>query len=117
MKQLTKRDVEAFHKALEAVDKNTPTAEALELSIRKWELIDAGMIEDLAHVNCALCKRFYNRNKAPGHSCDGCTVQAQTGRPCCGGTPYAFWQVTPDGAKMEITFLKSLRKEAATDET
>ena len=57
------------------------TKEALEGSIRKWELIYANAGADEGIDNCPLCELF---------NCTGCPVDYVTNKGCLGG-PYSHW--------------------------
>lgn len=98
----------------------------LELSIRKWEDIVAGVGVDNSSDNCALCHVYLHND------CDGCPV-AEVAAGGCIGTPYELYsnlalEVLTRGlperktqadidkelleyAKEEVEFLKSLRKK------
>lgn len=91
-------------------------AEALELSIRKWqvllELAEGGRkIDDGATETCGLCQwHFVFGIKW----CEDCPVQIKTGRPGCNGTPYVDYhnadgpEEAADAARLEIEFLEGL---------
>lgn len=85
----------------------------LKGSIRKWEGVVAGTIQDLGYDNCPLCKEF------PDRFCTDCPVKNHTGLPGCFRTPYhEFDRLSDDGwarspkakaaAEAELKFLKSL---------
>lgn len=88
-------------------------ADALELSITKWETIWAWMtahpgefLNDGGTQSCALCRKYCLE-----YSCEGCPVQERTGRSFCEGSPYyAFDYTKAIRAKRELDFLKSLRR-------
>ena len=65
------------------------TKDALEGSIKKWELIESGIgVDDGVH-NCPLCKIFnVNVNE---YSCAGCPVDFATSMAGCIDTPYDEW--------------------------
>ena len=94
------------------------TLEALKGSIAKWEAIVAGTMEDEGVDNCPLCQRFHACFRTlPGECCQGCPVDAFSGRGCA-KTPYVDWgqfgvdKVSTDehraAAQAELDFLKSL---------
>ncbi len=103
---------------------NLPTAEqtaqALDGSIAHWERMMAMGSESNDRPigrDCALCRLCVLKNR----TCEGCPVCQKTGRMRCAGTPYAgaafAWEDSgPDSrefkaaAKLEIDFLKSLKK-------
>jgi hypothetical protein len=58
------------------------TLDALKGSIRKWEQIRDGLIEDQGTHNCPLCKLFH------AFECVGCPIQQHTGQKGCVGSPY-----------------------------
>lgn len=99
---------------------NKRTLKALQDSIKKWEMIRAGELEDEGCLNCPLCTLFHSNTGRDTH-CEGCPVKEKSGKPYCFGTPYTKWQNlcldnawfadTPQKkaqATREITFLKSL---------
>lgn len=59
--------------------------DALRGSIKKWELIVKGEIEDKGTENCPLCVMFCSE---PNFNCAGCPVAEKTGKPGCQMTPY-----------------------------
>lgn len=94
------------------------TLEALKGSIAKWEGIVSGTMHDEGADNCALCQRFHACFRTiPGECCQGCPVNAVSGRGC-DNTPYAHWGMMEidrvstdehrDAAQAELDFLKSL---------
>lgn len=92
---------------------NKPTkeevSEALEGSVRKWEGIVEGTVEDLGSFNCPLCHIFpYNEGS---DVCGGCPVKATTGQGECQGTPYDDYirENSVENAQREVDFLISLR--------
>lgn len=97
------------------------TAEALEASIIKWELIKNKKPEALGARTCPLCLMFHP-NFTDGGECDGCPVKQKTQVPYCRKTPYnlasaaldfgtdAEWKIA---AQEEIDFLISLREPEA----
>jgi len=100
---------------------NTNTLKALKGSIRKWEGIVAGKLEDDGSDNCPLCRLFLHSGST---YCAGCPVSTKTGLTFCNGTPYqnewipifqdgsykrtVFDDETRDAAQAELDFLKSL---------
>ena len=97
------------------MDKNT--LEALKGSIRKWEGIVAGTIQDKGPTNCPLCYKFIFQE------CVGCPVRKATKQTHCQGTPYVEYKVAEDdyggdsddakeAAQRELDFLKSLIPES-----
>jgi hypothetical protein len=62
------------------------TKEALEGSIRKWELIEAEIGGDDGANNCPLCKIFNVK-----YGCKGCPVAFITECDGCNHTPYDDW--------------------------
>lgn len=73
---------------------DTKTCEALEGSIKKWELILAGEGRDEGYRNCPLCQMFntpeLNASRT-GPACEGCPVREETGEGGCRNTPYEKW--------------------------
>lgn len=61
------------------------TAEALEVSIAKWRMVEAGLGYDRGRRNCALCQLFRDQD------CSGCPVKDATGIDGCQNTPYMKW--------------------------
>ena len=99
---------------------NKQTLKALKGSIKKWERIVAGELEDEGPDNCPLCKLYYWDK-----DCTGCPVFEKTAKHYCSGTPYEDKWVplirreafvnkradTPEkkkAARAELKFLKSL---------
>ncbi len=92
----------------------TEKAEALALSIEKWETIalcnkaENRIIRDGCAMTCGLCMLY------PGYDCAGCPV-ADAGHVMCSGTPYFRYIVTStvedavEAAEAEVAFLKSLQ--------
>ena len=90
---------------------------ALELSIQKWQDIVNGEGKDDYRDICALCEvHRLSREEEYKHSysiaCDNCPVKLKTGKPFCQNSP---WSETRSSfskmpAKLELDFLKSLRK-------
>jgi hypothetical protein len=87
------------------------TLEALRGSIKKWEGVIAGTVEEQGSANCPLCQRFVDGQ------CRGCPVMQSTGQKYCQGSPYHSYvdaeeDEDDDGmaeqAKNELDFLKSL---------
>lgn len=70
---------------------NAQVRKALQGSIKKWNKIAAGKLEDEGIHNCPLCKIFHSRHVPWGAKCRGCPVEVNTGRPGCYGTPYDEW--------------------------
>jgi hypothetical protein len=98
---------------------NKRTLEALNGSIKKWEMIVEGTEVDKGWFNCSLCKVFCrNAWEVPeGELCKGCPVSEKTGVPFCEDTPYQDiddykGNVGDEGykeiAQREVNFLKSL---------
>lgn len=80
------------------------TLEALKGSIKKWEGIVAGTIENQGALNCPLCQLFNTSDE-----CDGCPVKERTGEDFCEGSPYySYEQKVQGSAQAELDFLKSL---------
>lgn len=90
------------------------TLKALRGSIKKWQGIRAGTMEDLGADNCPLCKLFLSREY-----CSGCPVAGKTGQDSCNGSPYellgSFGSYIRNNkslqnivADAEILFLKAL---------
>ncbi len=98
------------------------TLTALRGSIKKWEGIVAGTIEDKGPDNCPLCQLFIDNDE-----CAGCPVAAFTGEDGCGDTPYEDYSAAQSrgdsnriarAAQAEVAFLKSLLPtDAIPDET
>lgn len=90
---------------------NVTKENALELSIKKWELIvkDKSIYEG-GKFTCALCWK-YNKDSSK-RPCQGCPVHEETGQDVCVGTPYFTFSRTASerDAQDELDFLKSLRK-------
>ena len=101
----TEKDVVEFQKTIDGLSEETTDTEAIRLSIRKWELIKAGLIEERGDNNCALCLTNV-------HSCVSCPVYKKTGQGYCSGTPYmdydCFSSDREEQAEAEIVFLKNL---------
>ena len=89
------------------MDKRTLTV--LKGSIKKWEGIVAGTIEDKGIENCPLCKEFYDDD------CEGCPVADRTGQIHCLGSPYEEYCLGSNSkqqsAQAELDFLRSLLPE------
>jgi len=100
-------------------------ANALELSISKWEFIvewlkkGRQLNEDGSNETCGLCLLYNNPKKeyGPGAACQGCLVRAYTGRQYCAGTPYYTLGIdgvdasalsAVDATTAELEFLQSL---------
>lgn len=93
---------------------DTRTLKALKGSIRKWEQIRDGLIQDEGVRNCPLCKLFHHID------CLGCPVQQRTGHMRCAGSPYEDFSYDIDDngfgdpdiiktlAQAELDFLISL---------
>ena len=64
---------------------NKKTLKALRGSIKKWEGIVKGEVQDEGAKNCPLCVEFYRPD------CAGCPVQEETGQEDCADTPYSKW--------------------------
>lgn len=82
--------------------------EALEYSIRKWEIVcdhHPVVRHDGSNSTCGLCYLYYD------DSCEGCPVYKATGQDSCLGTPYYYWTRSRllEDAQAELEFLKSLR--------
>jgi hypothetical protein len=111
----------------ETVPMDAETLEALRGSIAKWEGIVAGTDKNDGPYNCPLCLKFNSciegsRNYVEPPTglvvCDGCPVQAATGKNACGGSPYEAYEEGEDEeldeeemislAQAELDFLKSL---------
>ncbi len=102
---------------------NKTTLKALKGSIKKWEGVAAGKLQDRGATNCPLCVEFMS--SAFGH-CVGCPVREKTGKDFCQHTPYWKWvrgttysreddsgrtantAKQKELAKAELKFLKSL---------
>lgn len=63
------------------------TLTALQGSILKWKLIEAGELPDLGSESCDLCHEF----KPHLTSCAGCPVEAFTGESECERSPWVDW--------------------------
>ena len=111
------------HATLSAVDdgNDMSKAEALDVSIQKWKIIDAlyrkhhfDFVSDGAGFTCGLCVKYADIPSVP--PCHGCPVQERTGRPWCSGSPYREYTSVMDSedkaraAQDEIKFLESLKK-------
>jgi len=96
---------------------NRKTETALRGSIRKWQGIVDGTVEDEGVRNCPLCRLFFDND------CEGCPVSEDTGETYCDGSPFEVWSElgsygrhgwTVDGADsfvaacFELEYLKSL---------
>lgn len=66
---------------------NRTTRTALERSIKKWERIILGRDVDKGMENCALCKKFADKEDYLTE-CEGCPVYEKTGQTHCRNTPY-----------------------------
>lgn len=92
------------------------TSEALELSIKKYEVISYLLrSKKYPYIlsggsSCGLCMIFSDSN------CDGCPIKETTGNRSCAGTPYKYFIATPEEAEEELAFLKSLRPVVARKE-
>ncbi len=91
------------------------TRDALEGSIRKWEGIVAGTMQDEGRDNCPLCDLYWSLD------CAGCPVKARSGHAFCANTPYFHYarvhnvgmtDLEGPAAQKELEFLRSLREEA-----
>lgn len=104
------------------------TKEALQMSIRKWEIIaddlEAGNEPSgsLYGATCACCHKFYDDDYDEETSllagCDACPIAQSTGVDDCGSTPFVTFMQTDSGseaeieaARAEITFLQELLNE------
>jgi hypothetical protein len=69
---------------------NRAGAKALAGSIKKWELIVAGIGPDNGRKNCPLCHRYFSihKNYDDDTECHGCPIYQATGRQFCDGTPH-----------------------------
>ena len=79
------------------------TLKALKGSIRKWEGILCGEIEDGGSDNCPLCQLFIE------NVCRGCPVYAKTKKMGCHWTPYDEWRRNLDPKKDKRIALRELR--------
>lgn len=64
---------------------------AIDGSIKKWEKVMKGEIEDEGRDNCPLCKRsmvLTYRKKFGISKCSGCPIFCFTKKEGCRGTPY-----------------------------
>lgn len=95
------------------------TREALERSISAWEqrlTVPETHLLELGEDDCPLCELFNNEDTG---GCEGCPVQAKTGKHHCRGTPYmdVFYayrarkpiETVRPLIQQEIDFLRSLR--------
>ncbi len=84
---------------------NAQVREALQGSIKKWEGIVAGTVEDEGRINCPLCRLFIEE-----YDCPACPVMVETKLFDCSGSPYADYSDTHSvgDAKRELAFLKRL---------
>lgn len=94
-------------------------AEALDLSIEKWEFITQvalADVEDGGSDSCPLCRRF-TYPSGPGHYCMDCPIGQHTGKVGCQETPYTdYCRANTDNealaaAKAEVAFLKMLKEK------
>ena len=99
---------------------------ALRGSIKKWEKIVIGKIEDWGGQNCPLCCLYFNDLK-----CKGCPISKLTNVGGCRRTPYREWlnyalkiksrlAKTPKQKKLaqaELDFLKSLLPKVSKNKT
>ncbi len=88
------------------------TLAALRGSIRKWQGIVAGTIQDHGSQNCPLCKLF------AFDGCEGCPVADKVNDTFCDSTPYVeYIETEPYSdeerrlAQVELDFLISLLPE------
>ena len=86
---------------------NKQTLKALKGSIKKWQGVTKGTIQDRGPVNCPLCQLFLLGEPS---SCIGCPVCQKTKKTGCRGTPYTLYNVYGHKkyARAEVKFLKSL---------
>lgn len=99
-------------KKIEKPKYDKETIEALAGSIKKWEDIILGKIEDNGSRNCPLCEKFYSED------CNGCPVKEKTNKTLCSDSPYQDWggnkKVNSENiylAYKELEFLRNLYKE------
>lgn len=101
--------------------KITSDIQALELSIKKWEVIRDWIKENnqvidngYSGYSCALCEY------TDGYLCTGCPVFKKTGKPYCGDTPYHKYRIAEGddnvidayfAADEEVKFLQSILDE------
>lgn len=101
------------------------TLEALKGSIKKWEGIVAGTVDNKGAANCPLCQLFNTPNKwGQADQCVGCPIMAETGLMGCQDTPYSDYENAEDEdpededlqgiAEEELAFLKSLLPQDQT---
>lgn len=113
MPELTQRDADEFRKQIEELKDNRDLTDndALELSALKWDLIAVNLITPLGPHNCALCIMHAE--------CRGCPVAADIGIDGCSNTPHDAWLMspTPENARKEADYLRSLRTKVKADGT
>lgn len=85
---------------------------ALEGSIKKWEGIVAGTIDDEGSANCPLCKLYLLGGRENAGCSPTCPVKARTKKDYCDGSPYLIFidnGEKDEDARAMLDFLKSLR--------
>lgn len=94
-------------------------ADALKLSIMKWEAIVAyykhfdiqPYLCTRGSTTCGLC-RLYLQHKDGKDSCEDCPIRKRTKKHLCLGSPHEKFVLNPclTTAQEELRFLKSLQK-------
>ena len=86
----------------------------LRYCIDHWERNANGTSASVSRFDCALCNEYIEIH------CDGCPIQAATGKPFCVGTPYVAAAKAWDdvdreefnlAAKAEVEFLQKLKTD------
>jgi hypothetical protein len=95
------------------------TLEALKGSIKKWEDIRDGLIDDKGTRNCPLCKMFSVAD--PIDDCVGCPIAEAVDDIHCYGTPYSVFNAFDNKFTMPLTELTNeddiaMRRRLAQDE-
>ena len=102
-------------------DLSARQAAALRGSIRKWEMIVDGLIEDEGSDNCPLCQLYATQAAIETDTeCRGCPVMTATGKNNCDDTPYSDWYWSSNDlghATRMLDFLKSILEAAYVRQT
>lgn len=81
----------------------------LENSIRHWRRVVASpLMVDTHCKSCALCKAYFSSGMS---LCNGCPVNARTGRIGCNGSPYnAFADALDDAREAKSVSARTLKR-------
>lgn len=111
--KLTEHDAREFENKIALLKTNPDITDedALELSILKWDLIEAGLAYNEVSDNCALCLTH--------PECKNCPVREDTGWDSCSETPYQeyTWNHSSENARAEADYLRGLRDRMKSDGT